>query len=223
MNTICGGSLVKAIAINGSPRRTWNTATMIEKALEGAAAAGAEIELIHLVDLDFKGCMSCFGCKRIGNPHFGKCNYHDALTPVLEKASEADVLLLGSPIYIGEVTGMMRNFIERFTFQYISYDEMGASYFKGKINCGSIFTMNCPKQHADIQKYAYDINTEILGRLFGGKSEYIMANETWQFTDYSKVAGGLFDVEAKKKLKEEVWPNELQAAYDLGRRLVETL
>ncbi len=214
---------MKAIAINGSPRRTWNTAAMLEKALEGAAAAGAETELIHLVDLDFKGCMSCFGCKRIGNPHFGRCNYGDDLIPVLDKVSSADVLLLGSPIYVGEVTGMMRNFIERLTFQYISYDEMGAGYFKGKINCGFIFTMNCPKQFADCQKGAYELNTEVLKRVFNGTSEYIMANETWQFADYSKVAGAMFDVEAKKKMKEEVWPQDLQAAYDLGKKLVETL
>lgn len=41
-------------AINGSPRKKWNTATLLEKALEGAASRGAETELIHLYDLDFK-------------------------------------------------------------------------------------------------------------------------------------------------------------------------
>ena len=49
---------MKVIAINGSPRRNWNTATLLEKTLEGAASEGAETELIHLYDLDFKGCIS---------------------------------------------------------------------------------------------------------------------------------------------------------------------
>ncbi len=51
---------MKVIAINGSPRKRWNTATLLEKALEGAASQGAETELIHLYDIDFKGCTSCF-------------------------------------------------------------------------------------------------------------------------------------------------------------------
>jgi len=55
---------MKAIAVNGSPRKTWNTAQLLKKALEGAAGAGAETKIIHLYDLNFKGCTSCFACKR---------------------------------------------------------------------------------------------------------------------------------------------------------------
>ena len=44
---------MKVIAINGSPRKKWNTATVLEKALEGAASEGAETEIIHLYDLNF--------------------------------------------------------------------------------------------------------------------------------------------------------------------------
>ena len=52
---------MEVIAFNGSPRKAWNTATLLEKALQGAASKGAVTELIHLYDLDFKGCRSCFG------------------------------------------------------------------------------------------------------------------------------------------------------------------
>lgn len=58
---------MKAIFINGSPRRNKNTAQMLESAMRGAQEAGAEVEMIHLYSLNFKGCMSCFLCKR-------KCN-----------------------------------------------------------------------------------------------------------------------------------------------------
>ena len=80
--------------------------------------------------------------------------------------------------------------------------------------------MNCPEQFADCQKYAYEQNSNIL-KLLGGTTEYIMANETWQWNDYSKYASGMFDVEAKKKRREEIWPQDLQKAFDLGKRLVE--
>lgn len=52
---------MKVIAINGSPRK--NTATLLAKALEGASSCGAETELIHLYDHNYKGCVSCFACK----------------------------------------------------------------------------------------------------------------------------------------------------------------
>lgn len=55
---------MKLIAINGSPRRNGNTSTLLHKALEGAAAAGAETECIDLYTLNYKGCISCFSCKR---------------------------------------------------------------------------------------------------------------------------------------------------------------
>ena len=57
---------MKIIAINGSPRKNWNTARLLEAALGGARAQGAETKLYHLHDYDFKGCRSCFACKRIG-------------------------------------------------------------------------------------------------------------------------------------------------------------
>ena len=54
---------MKVIAVNGSPRKTWNTATLLQKALDGAKSVDADTELVHLYDLNFKGCTSCFACK----------------------------------------------------------------------------------------------------------------------------------------------------------------
>jgi len=45
---------MKIIAINGSPRKNWNTATLLEKALKGAASQGAKTSLIHLSDQERK-------------------------------------------------------------------------------------------------------------------------------------------------------------------------
>lgn len=89
---------MKAIAINGSPRKNWNTATLLKKSLEGAASIGAETELIHLYDLDFKGCNSCFACKRIESNLNGYCVMKDDLTEVLKTILSSDILIIGSPI-----------------------------------------------------------------------------------------------------------------------------
>ncbi|MDR3670750.1 MAG: flavodoxin family protein [Holophaga sp.] len=113
---------MRVIGINGSPRKKWNTATLLGKALEGAASVGAETELIHIYDLDYKGCRSCFACKlKTGSSH-GSCSMKDDLTPVLEKVKQADAVVLGSPIYFGMVTGEMRSFLERLMFPYLVYD-----------------------------------------------------------------------------------------------------
>ena len=59
---------MKALFINGSPRKNGNTAKLLKRAMEGAAEVGAETELINLYDrsLNFNGCMSCFACKLKG-------------------------------------------------------------------------------------------------------------------------------------------------------------
>ena len=132
---------MKVIAFNGSPRKKWNTGTLLEKALEGAASQGAQTELIHLYDLNFKGCISCFACKTKGGKSYGKCAVQDDLTPVLKKVEEADALILGSPIYFGVVTGEMRSFMERLLFPYRPYvppSDPRQTLFPRKINTGFI-------------------------------------------------------------------------------------
>jgi hypothetical protein len=50
LRTNKGGSVLKLLAINGSPRKTWNTAALLEESMKGAASQGAATEMIHLYD-----------------------------------------------------------------------------------------------------------------------------------------------------------------------------
>lgn len=54
---------MKIIAVNGSARKNRNTSILLKKALEGAESTGAQIELVNLYDLEYKGCTGCLGCK----------------------------------------------------------------------------------------------------------------------------------------------------------------
>ena len=85
-----------------SPRKNGNTAKLLNRALEGAKDAGAEVEMVNLYDRDliYKGCMSCFACKVKGGRK-GVCSFKDGLQPILERAVEAEVLICGSPVYCG--------------------------------------------------------------------------------------------------------------------------
>ena len=133
---------MKFIAINGSPRKNWNTHTLLENCLNGAKEAGAETELINLYDLNFKGCTSCFACK-IKGVSLSKCAMRDDLEPVLQKICECDAFVLGTPIYLENITGEMRSFIERLIFPYLSYEFKPSSFGK-KIKTAFIYTMNLP-------------------------------------------------------------------------------
>ena len=88
----------------------------VEEPLKALHRQGAETELVHLYDLTFKGCTSCFACKLKGGRSYGKCAMVDGLTPVLDMLATTDALFLGSPIYFGTVTGEMRSFMERLLF-----------------------------------------------------------------------------------------------------------
>lgn len=212
---------MQVIGINGSPRKEWNTATLVRSALEGAASVGAQTRLVHLYDLDYKGCTSCFLCKRKGNHCNGLCAMRDDLREVLEAVVyEADVLVLGSPIYFGDVTGETRSFLERLLFPNISYDEFGRSDFPRQVASGLVFTMNCPERY--VKDVHYDILFDQHLRLMGilkGPSELLTCHETWQFSDYSVMKAALFDVEAKAKRRAEQFPVDCRRAFDMGARL----
>lgn len=104
---------MKIYAINGSPRRNKNTATLLDKALEGVKSRfpDAETERIDLYTLNYTGCKSCFACKRKGGASYGKCAVKDDLYPVLEKLVVADGVIFGSPIYYRTITGQLHSII----------------------------------------------------------------------------------------------------------------
>lgn len=215
---------MKVLAINGSPRKKWNTATLLEKALEGAASRGAETEFIHLYDLDYKGCTSCFACKLKGGKSYGKCAMSDGLTPVLEKIAHADAFLLGSPIYFGTVTGEMRSFMERLLFPYLTYTRPPASLFDRKIPMAFIYTMNLPEEM--MKEYHYPVhmglNENVLSRTFG-QAESFCSFETLQFEDYDKVVFSYFDPEERRKRRKTVFPEDCRKAFELGARLTDAV
>lgn len=212
---------MKLVGINGSPRKKWNTATLINEALNGARSEGAETELIHLYDLDYKGCNSCFACKTRGSKSYGKCNVKDDLKEVFEKIEDADAVILGSPIYFGVVTGEMRSFMERMIFPYFTYTNPPESLFSNKIKSAFIYTMNIPEEQ--VEEYGYPIqfesNKRLLTLLFGSY-EAFFSYDTYQFNDYSKVVADKFDPEHKAQYRDKQFPIDKEEAFKLGARMV---
>ena len=209
----------KVIAINGSPRKNANTATLLQKTLDGAASAGAETEMIHLIDLKYQGCISCFACKLKNSKYIGACALKDDLSPVLEKAMAADALVLGSPIYIGDITGRMRSFIERFAFMNVSYSNKNHFHSPPKKNGAFIYTMNVTKLQSKLYTYVYMMNTGVLKK-FGGYTAQLLSKNTYQFNDYELYDASNFDVNKKEKTRKNIFPKDCETAYNIGIDLV---
>lgn len=210
---------MKIIGFNGSPRKKWNTATMLSKALEGASSQGAETKLIHLYDLNFKGCISCFACKEKDGESYGKCAVKDELTAVFNEIIFADALFFGSPIYLGSISGETQSFLERLIFPYLTYTNPPASLFPKKIPTGFIFTMNINEEMMNDFGYAprFAAMESLIARMFG-QCEILLSFDTYQFDDYSKVVATRFDSEKKLQRRKEIFPLDCQKAFDMGVR-----
>ena len=215
---------MKVIAVNGSPRKNWNTATLLQKALDVAASQGADTEIFHLYELNYKGCVSCFACKTRNGQSYGTCAVKDDLTSILKKVGEVDAIILGAPIYYGSVTGEMKSFMERLMFPYTTYTDPPGTLFSRKIRTGFIYTLNAPAEA--VQERGYDryfkANEMILERIFGS-SETLCSFDTYQFEDYSKYVAPRFDPLKKAKRRAEVFPQDCEKALAMGARLVKEL
>jgi multimeric flavodoxin WrbA len=194
---------------------------VMKHALDGAASKGAETELIHLYDYNYKGCISCFACKLKNGKSYGRCAVNDDLKPIFDKVHDADALILGSPIYFGMPTGVIRSFIERLLFQYHTYDANYSSLFKRSVSTGLIYTMNVDQRL--MEAIGYDrtlVGTEMAFKRCLGASETLMVTDTYQFDDYSKYETSGLNEARKAQRKVEVFPEDCRKAFEMGVRFV---
>ncbi|MCL1848611.1 MAG: flavodoxin family protein [Clostridiales bacterium] len=204
------------LAICGGANKTRNTATMLKSAFDGAMSApGATGEFIWLYDLDFHGCTGCHSCKLLDESRFGRCAVKDGLTGVLEKAIDADVLLIGSPIYYSDVTGDTRSFLERYLFPGMTYNKDRVPTYPKRTKVGWVFTMNAP---GEFYKDFFYRMTALTDRMIG-ESTHVMAYQTQQFEDYSKYAATMFDEDKVKQRHIEQFPKDCEEAFAMGKKL----
>jgi multimeric flavodoxin WrbA len=99
---------MKVLGIMGSPRRQSNTEILLDKALEGAREAGAEVEKVLVSKLKISPCLEIYACFKDGN-----CAIKDDMQPLYQKLLEADHVILASPIFFYGVTSQAKAVIDR--------------------------------------------------------------------------------------------------------------
>jgi multimeric flavodoxin WrbA len=102
------------LAFYGSPRRRGNTATLLQHAVQGARAAGAEVEEVVLRDLKMSPCLEIYGCKKDG-----RCVIQDDYQPLHDKLLRMDGIMLASPIFFYTVSAFTKVLMDRCNVHWV--------------------------------------------------------------------------------------------------------
>jgi multimeric flavodoxin WrbA len=138
------------VTLLGSPRPGKTSATIAGRFTATAARLGAQTCTFELNRLVYRGCQGCYACKTT----LEQCVLDDDLTAVLDAVRQADVTVLASPVYFGEVTAQLKGFIDR-TFSYLKPDYATSpqpSRLSGQKAVVFVLTQGYPKEEvfADI-------------------------------------------------------------------------
>ena len=123
---------MKVLALNGSPRKNGNTATLLEKVLSPLIEAGWETEIVQIGGQKIQGCRGCLKCAEKKNR---RCVFdNDILNGVLEKMLAADALILGTPCYFTDMSAEMKALVDRAGF--VAF--VNGGLFQGKIGAAVV-------------------------------------------------------------------------------------
>ena len=99
---------MKISGFEGSPRENGNTEKLVKAILEGAHENGAETEFVKLAKMNISPCLGCFNCRETGT-----CVTEDDMQLLLAKIQASDALILGSPVYMWQVSALTKLFMDR--------------------------------------------------------------------------------------------------------------
>ncbi len=116
---------MKCLIINGSPSKRYNwggkivegfTGQLVDEVRRSMAALGeVGFEEIRLADADLSYCKGCYNCFFGGED---KCPHAGVMQPILEKLDGADCLILSSPVYALDVSGLVKTFFDLTAFNF---------------------------------------------------------------------------------------------------------
>lgn len=210
---------MKIIAINGSPRKTWNSARLLESWKQGVLSVlpDTEIKDVNLYSLDkFTGCTSCFACKRKESKTLGTCAPKDGIHDLLAEIREADAVGISMPIYEFDINAYTKCMLERMIFSVYPYSNY--SLAPKRVSFTMLYSMNATEEM--FKNYGIEAKCGMMegfiNKMYYMPVHHVHAFNTYQFTDYSKYESSIFSEPDKKKWQEEHFPQDLEAAFKEG-------
>jgi multimeric flavodoxin WrbA len=137
----------QVVMFNGSPRMDGNIATILNTVARGVQDGGGEVKSYTLFKMKFMACQSCFQCRL----EKGECAINDEITAALEKVKQADAVVIGSPIYMMQMTGPVKNLYDRF---FPLMDSDGRPRF-GTRKLLTVYSQGVDDEHAFDSYYEY--------------------------------------------------------------------
>jgi multimeric flavodoxin WrbA len=133
---------MKAVAINGSPRKGGNTEILLKQVLAPLTEAGWEAEFIQLGGADIRGCRACYHCFDTKDSQCGQKN--DVFNSCMAKMAAADAIILGSPTYFSDVSAEMKALLDRAGLVALA----NGGLFRGKIGAAVVAVRRGGGTHA---------------------------------------------------------------------------
>lgn len=141
---------MKVLGFTGSPRDSSNTEVLVEEALKGARDTGAETKIFNLGRMSITPCKACMYCKE----NNGECSTEDDMQLIYKEIQEADAFILGSPVYMWQMTAQAKLFTDRL------YANFGTGFEEkyGKKDMALIFSQGNPDENLFKEYFNYTLN-----------------------------------------------------------------
>ena len=176
---------MKVLAINGSARRDGNTSILIEAVFKELRREGIETEMIQLGGKPLRGCMACYGCFRNKN---GRCVVEDdLLNECLEKMRAADGIILGSPVYVADISAEMKALIDRACL----VSRANGNFLRRKVGAGVAAVRRGGAIHA----------LDTINHFFGISEMMTVGSSYWNFAFCREIGEVLKDEEGMNTMK----------------------
>ena len=120
---------MKALGISGSPNKNGSTAFAVQYALSILGNDHIDTQYISLSGLDINYCTGCWHCQKDSS-----CIISDDMDLIYNAFKTSDIIILGSPVYMGMVSGQMKTIMDRCVLFRSSYQH--PLELEGKIGCG---------------------------------------------------------------------------------------
>jgi multimeric flavodoxin WrbA len=177
---------MKVVAINGSARKNGNTSILIEKVFEPLRENGFVCEQIQMAGHNIQGCRACYKCSSKKNNH---CSFEeDMVNECLDKMRQADAIILGSPVYVSDVSSEMKALIDRACL----VSRANGGFLRRKVGAGVMAVRRGGAIHAfDTMNHFFTI-TEMV----------VVGSSYWNFAFGREIGDVLKDDEGLKTMKD---------------------